>query len=423
MNLRSLKFVLLAIALVFPAATGGQEKPPSRDQPKQDGATAPAASGNETQSEKALGEPQDAPPGVYLVGKDVTTPIAIHHAPPPYSEDARRAKYEGTVVLRIVVDALGNVSNVRVTKRLGYGLDEKAVETVRTWKFKPATRNGVPVAVLMAVEINFRLFDDHRSGVRGAGGTPGPTSASKPGGNYVKPTALYRPFPDYTRKARKAKLEGVVALRFTVDTEGNTADIQVTKSLGTGLDEKAVNAVRKWKFKPATRDGVPVSEPMTAAFHFRLEYKTPQEDEKVFAEAGLVTEKPATEADPGGAPKAQAAGATVPQPSPESPGDAQPFGKGAYRVGGNISAPALISRSMPGYTPEARRAKRQGTVVLSVVVDPHGDVSEMRVVRGLGYGLNEKAVEAVRAWKFKPGTRDGVPVAVLITIEVAFRLY
>jgi len=78
---------------------------------------------------------------------------------------------------------------------------------------------------------------------------------------------------------------------------------------------------------------------------------------------------------------------------------------------------------MPGYTLEARRAKRQGVVVLSVVVDPQGDVSEMRVVRGLGYGLNEKAVEAVRAWKFKPGTRDGVPVAVLITVEVAFRLY
>jgi len=248
-------------------------------------------------------------------------------------------------------------------------------------------------------------------------------AAKNPGGNYVEPTALYRPFPDYTRKARKAKLEGVVVARFTVDTEGNTADIQATKSLGMGLDEKTVNAVRKWKFKPATRDGVPVPAPMTVAFHFRLDYKTPQEDAQAFAEAGLGTEKPAPEPNPGGAPEAQTAGATVPQPSPESPGDAQPFGQGAYRVGGNVSAPALISRSMPGYTLEARRAKRQGVVVLSVVVDPQGDVSEMRVVRGLGYGLNEKAVEAVRAWKFKPGTRDGVPVAVLITVEVAFRLY
>jgi len=96
--------------------------------------------------------------GLYSVGGGVTAPIAIYRPDPPYSEEARKAKYQGTVVLWIVVDAQGNVSDVRVVKPLGLGLDEKAVDTVRTWRFKPALRNGVPVAVRVGVEVSFRLF-------------------------------------------------------------------------------------------------------------------------------------------------------------------------------------------------------------------------------------------------------------------------
>jgi TonB family protein len=74
-----------------------------------------------------------------------------------YSEVARKAKYQGTVVLWIVVDATGAVMDCRVVKPLGLGLDEKAVETVMTWKFKPAMRNGMPVPVRVMVEVPFRL--------------------------------------------------------------------------------------------------------------------------------------------------------------------------------------------------------------------------------------------------------------------------
>jgi TonB family protein len=95
---------------------------------------------------------------VYSVGGGVSTPIAIYQPQPAYSEEARKAKYQGTVALQIVVDAQGNVNrDVRVVKSLGLGLDEKAVETVRKWKFKPAMRNGVPVAVRAFVEFSFRL--------------------------------------------------------------------------------------------------------------------------------------------------------------------------------------------------------------------------------------------------------------------------
>jgi len=96
--------------------------------------------------------------GVYSVGGGVSEPVPIFKPDPAYSEEARKAKYQGTVVLWIVVDAAGSVTDCRVVKPLGLGLDEKAVETVRTWKFKPAQRNGTPVPVRVMVEVSFRLF-------------------------------------------------------------------------------------------------------------------------------------------------------------------------------------------------------------------------------------------------------------------------
>ena len=96
--------------------------------------------------------------GAYSVGGNVSAPIPIYRPDPPYSEEARKAKYQGTVVLYIVVDTTGAVTDCRVVKPLGLGLDEKAVETVRTWKFKPGMRNDVPVPVRVMVEVSFRLF-------------------------------------------------------------------------------------------------------------------------------------------------------------------------------------------------------------------------------------------------------------------------
>jgi protein TonB len=96
--------------------------------------------------------------GAYSVGGGVSAPIAIYKPEPAYSEEARKAKYQGTVVLWIIVDASGTVTDCKVVKPLGLGLDEKAMETVRTWKFKPAMKNSTPVPVKVSVEVSFRLF-------------------------------------------------------------------------------------------------------------------------------------------------------------------------------------------------------------------------------------------------------------------------
>ncbi|MBV8053289.1 MAG: energy transducer TonB [Acidobacteriaceae bacterium] len=105
------------------------------------------------------------------------------------------------------------------------------------------------------------------------------------------------------------------------------------------------------------------------------------------------------------------------------PGTGGGIGGGVYRVGGGVSAPRPIYAPDPDYSEEARKAKFQGTVVLWVVVGPDGRPRDIRIYRSLGMGLDEKAIEKIRTWKFEPARKDGIPVAVQVNIEVSFRLY
>jgi protein TonB len=104
------------------------------------------------------------------------------------------------------------------------------------------------------------------------------------------------------------------------------------------------------------------------------------------------------------------------------PGEGGGVGGGVYRVGGGVTAPVVIFRRDPEYSEEARKAKYQGTVLLAIEVSPDGRAQNVRVVRSLGLGLDEKAMEAVKQWKFKPGYRNGQAVTVAATVEVNFRL-
>jgi protein TonB len=105
------------------------------------------------------------------------------------------------------------------------------------------------------------------------------------------------------------------------------------------------------------------------------------------------------------------------------PGRGGGIGGGLFKVGGGVSAPRALSTPDPEYSEEARKAKYQGTVVLWLVVDQYGHPQNLKVARSLGLGLDQKAIEAVRQWKFEPAMKDGHPVAVQINVEVNFRLY
>lgn len=92
------------------------------------------------------------------IGKGVSPPKVILQKNPEFSEPARSAKYQGTVMLALVVDKTGRVRDIRVLRPLGFGLDQKAVETVSKWEFKPAAKDGDPVDVGIAVEVDFHLY-------------------------------------------------------------------------------------------------------------------------------------------------------------------------------------------------------------------------------------------------------------------------
>jgi TonB family protein len=97
-------------------------------------------------------------PGVYRTHDGTSTPRATYSPDPEFSEDARRAKYQGTAILGLTVREDGTASDVCLLNALGHGLDEKAIDAVKRWKFQPAMKDGQPVPVRLSVEVDFRLY-------------------------------------------------------------------------------------------------------------------------------------------------------------------------------------------------------------------------------------------------------------------------
>ena len=105
------------------------------------------------------------------------------------------------------------------------------------------------------------------------------------------------------------------------------------------------------------------------------------------------------------------------------PGSGGNTGGGPKHIGGGVSAPQLIFQVDPEFSEEARKARTQGNVLVNLWVDEHGLPTHVRVLRGIGMGLDEKAVEAVKQYKFKPAMEGGKPVLVELNVEVNFQIF
>jgi TonB family protein len=105
------------------------------------------------------------------------------------------------------------------------------------------------------------------------------------------------------------------------------------------------------------------------------------------------------------------------------PGEGGNHGGGpVFLIGGGVTPPVIVTQIQPEYSDDARKARVQGTVELVIIVQTDGTVKLDRVVNSLGYGLDQRAIEAVTRWRFLPGKRDGVPVATRIGVAVNFSL-
>ncbi len=205
------------------------------------------------------------------IGGSVSTPTIIFQMEPKYSEEARQAKFNGIVLVNLVVDQNGVPQNVHVLRGVGMGLDEKAVEAIQQYKFKPAIENGEPVPVSLNVEVNFRTFDGPKPQTLQSNSKPEvPTVAPTRPDGVTMPLIIYQVEPEYTKAARKAKKSGTVLLNLTVNNRGLPQNVHVIRSLDSGLDKKAVEAVKQYRFKPAMKDNQPIDVALNVEVNFQI---------------------------------------------------------------------------------------------------------------------------------------------------------
>ncbi|MDQ3419997.1 MAG: energy transducer TonB [Acidobacteriota bacterium] len=141
----------------------------------------------------------------------------------------------------------------------------------------------------------------------------------------------------------------------------------------------------------------------------------------VLSESAAQTESQGTGSG-GGAGSGQGSGIGEGTGTGIGPGSGGGTGGGPYRPGSGVSAPELLREIRPEFTEEARRQGISGDVVLEIVVRADGSVGDVKVLGGLGGGLNRNAVDAVKQWRFSPARRQGVPVDVMVEVAVAFKL-
>jgi TonB family protein len=192
-----------------------------------------------------------AEPPVFRPGPEVTAPFVVAKAPPAYSDEARLAKLEGSVLLSLVVGADGQPRDIQVVRPLGLGLDENAVENVRAWQFKPGTKKGVPVDVLVNEEVFFRpqrtLWDWHV--VR---------AVFEPPSLAMRPVLIKVRFPATVDLEQNAS----VTIAFDIAPSGIPIHLSVVKSSDARWESELLAAVREgWRFRPGTNDGKPATVP------------------------------------------------------------------------------------------------------------------------------------------------------------------
>jgi TonB family protein len=215
--------------------------------------------------------------------KIVVAPRPISVVRPKYPKEARKKKIEGPVVLRATVTLDGNLKDITVVSGDPI-LADAALEAVRQWRYQPSKINGDPVEAQHDITVTFKR-DESTAQIGPDDLSPDvplepPEEIEKriaagefvsSGSREVKyPRAVYSPAPEYSESARKAKYQGTCILGLIVGTDGRPLSVWITRPLGLGLDEKAIEAVQKWRFEPATKDGEPVAVFLNVETSFRL---------------------------------------------------------------------------------------------------------------------------------------------------------
>jgi TonB family protein len=190
------------------------------------------------------------------IGPGSGLPSLNTYVVPKYTEPACAVHWRGTVLVRMDIDEAGAPTRIILVNSPGLGMDQAVSDAVQTWKFSPATKDGQPVPSSSIVEFAF--------------GHTEKTNAAFPSnvGKLSAPTVSVKATPAFPTGAPARTQQGPVVLRIVVDEQGGPCNIRVSRSIGRAWDERAIQAVRNWRFHPGTMNGLPIATEATVAISF-----------------------------------------------------------------------------------------------------------------------------------------------------------
>ena len=213
--------------------------------------------------------------GVYRLGDGITPPELVSAVQAAYPPDASESDRPHISILEVVVGIDGVSTSVQAVNPNPGPYEDSAIAAVKQSRFQPGTLNGKPVPVLVRVRVPFfhlaAAIPRVQTHVAQFGNTlahPRDPMALRPGDSPPKP--IHFGSPEYSEQARKLKIQGNVTVSVLVNEDGVPIDPRVEKSLGYGLDEKALEAALQYQFRPAMRDGQPVAVRIMIEESFRL---------------------------------------------------------------------------------------------------------------------------------------------------------
>lgn len=313
-----------------------------------------------------------------------------------YPLEARNNNIQGTVEYKFTVEADGKVTSVEIVSGIGGGCDAEVLRVVPLMPaWKPATKGGRPVRSTMVLPVKFTLSNNDSESDQVF--TVVENSPRFPGGDDAR-AAHFSKVITYPESARKDKVEGTVYVTFIIEKDGSLSNVKILRGVRKDIDEVALRAVSSMPlWEPGTQRG----EPVRVQFNMPLKFSLSEVKSEVKKESSSEV-KTSTLID----------GREVymiVDESPEYPGGSDAL----YKYLGEKNK----------YTEEARKQKIEGTTYIGFTVEPDGSISNARVLRGIGGGLDEVALNSIMSMpKWKPGKNKGVAVPVQFNIPVKFKL-
>jgi len=311
-----------------------------------------------------------------------------------YTDEARLAGLEGSVRVESTIGEDGHPRDLQIVETLGLGLDERALEAVSQELYEP-TSSGRRASTTVHYHLSSKVSRWH---LIHADFHP-PEGASRP--QFLRVN-----YPSGARIRSGAAIsegrllgamgrEGTAAISFVVDEQGAVGRFKIVNASENVWGQEAIVLVSQWRFKPGAKDNKPVAVPATLELAWGPRELDPERISRLRVALDFTGWAPV---------KPEARQATFSPPIPSPPGI------------------EILNQVQPTYSQEARDAHLEGAVLVSLVTQENGKPTNLRIVEGLGKGLDESALEAVSQWRFKPLYLNGVFSPSEITLRIYFKL-